>query len=63
MERDRFEEVNEEDRDSRWFSMEIREGVVDNGEDSEGNGNGGPWDIAFGIRRIESSEGTLVSTF
>lgn len=43
--------------------MEIREGVVDNGEDSEGNGNGGPWDIAFGIRRIESSEGTLVSTF
>lgn len=23
------------------------EGVVDNGEDSEGNGNGGLWDIGF----------------
>lgn len=46
MGRDRFE-VNEEDRDSRWLSMEIREGVVDNGEDSEGNGNGDPWEIAL----------------
>lgn len=25
------------------------EGVVDNGEDSEGNGNGGPWDVGSGF--------------